>query len=127
MSLPAYVHFGTIEVKMNELTKKVIEYYNKRGLKWPNTYQALAWAITELGEAYELLLARDGDWVRNNPDPEDKFSRIQDTFMEELGDTIMVLVVAGLVSDTGLGTGRNDPLSALEHKIARKLEEAEGR
>lgn len=99
---------------MSKLDKEVERYYNERGLVWPNSWEALGWASTELGEVYETLLA-DGNWVRNNPDdhPETFDS---DKFAEELGDGIMMLQVAGKVRGV-------DPLQSLYDKMERKLNE----
>ena len=70
-------------------------YYKVRGLKWPTVEQAMMWTQTELGEVYELLLARDGDWVRNHPWNKAMYS--PGALAEELGDAIMMLIVAGIV------------------------------
>jgi hypothetical protein len=90
----------------------VIEYYERRGLHWPTVEEALQFVHTELGEAYEILLARNPNWVRNNPTEKPGFSAR--VLGEELGDAIMMLVVAGLAADV-------DPVSALLDKIDRKL------
>ncbi len=55
-----------------------------------------------------------GQWVRNNPEAHPVATR-QD-FSEELGDVIMMLMVAGLVDGV-------DPLDALYAKMERKLNE----
>jgi NTP pyrophosphatase (non-canonical NTP hydrolase) len=99
---------------MMQLLHLVDEYYVKRGLKWPTSQQAVLWAITELGEVCELLLSREGGWVRNNPDDKEGFSSAR--VAEELGDVIMMCVVAGMV------LGEN-PLGHLESKMRRKLDE----
>jgi len=92
----------------------IIRYYSERGLVWPkDAFEALAWAHTELGEVYELLLARK-DWVRNNPGDIEEFSPVR--FAEELGDVLMMVVVAGLVENV-------DPFIALQRKMERKLHE----
>ncbi|MCK5642568.1 MAG: hypothetical protein KAJ19_17300 [Gammaproteobacteria bacterium] len=87
-------------------------YYKVRGLKWPTIEQAMMWVETELGETYELLLSRDGDWVRNHPWNKTMFS--SGALAEELGDAIMMLIVAGIVEGV-------DPLAALREKIERKI------
>ncbi len=96
------------------LTEEIKEYYNKRQLKHPNIWQALGWVATELGEVYELLLAREGDWVRNNPD--DKLPYAKELLAEELGDVIFMIIVAGI--EEGI-----DPVEALVSKMHRKLKE----
>lgn len=88
------------------------DYYEKRGLKWPSFSDALKWMQTEIAEVYELDLARTGGWVRNNPDDKEAFS--SERLAEELGDAIMMLIVAGIVEGV-------DPLSALEKKIQKRL------
>ena len=98
--------------KLSDLGAEVTEYYELRGLHWPTVEEALQFVHTELGEAYEILLARNPNWVRNNPDDKPGFSA--EALGEELGDTIMMLVVAGLAAGV-------DPVSALLDKIDRKL------
>lgn len=83
-------------------------YFERKGLKWPDSWRALGWANTELAEVYELILAKDGGWVRNNPEDHDGWS--PERFAEELGDTIMMLLVAGYAEGV-------DALLALENKI----------
>lgn len=97
----------------NELVSLIKEYYTFRGYKYPNVWEALGFVTTEMGEVYELLLDRSSGFVRNNPDAKPKFS--EDRLAEELGDAIMLLVVAGLVEGV-------DPLVALEEKIRSKME-----
>lgn len=94
------------------LVALVETYYAHRDLKWPTTIQALMWAQTELAEVYELLLARDGGWVRNNPESKEAFSK--ERLAEELGDTIMMLFVAGIIEGV-------DPIAALKNKIESKM------
>lgn len=92
----------------------VYEYYAARGLHWPKDADtALQWALTELGEAHELLLTRKGPWQRNHPDAHpEKFDL--DAFGEELGDVILMLMVAGTVEGI-------DPEQCLRLKIERTL------
>jgi NTP pyrophosphatase (non-canonical NTP hydrolase) len=94
--------------------KKVLSYYESRQLKLPSIWEALGFATTELGEVYELLLSRQGGWVRNNPDSKPSYS--PESLSEELGDVIMMLIVAGIVEGV-------DPLQSLADKIDRKLEQ----
>ena len=91
------------------------EYYEQRGLVWPaDANEALDWAITELAEVKELLLARRGGWVRNNPEAHPDFNR--QLLAVELGDLVMMTLVAGMVEGV-------DPLEALTSKINRKLKQ----
>ena len=96
---------------MSKLAEEIVTYYEARGLVWPDTRDALAWCITELAEAYEVLLSRK-NWVRNNPD--DKPDWDAEAFCTELGDAVMMLVVAGWVN------GR-DVLDLLRTKMNGKL------
>lgn len=90
----------------------VLSYFEARQLKMPETeYQALGFLNTELGEAYELLLARSSGWVRNNP--QDKSGYSDEKFAEELGDVIMMAIITGHVAGV-------DALEALKAKIVRK-------
>ena len=97
----------------NELQKFIAMYYEKRQLKWPNFDDAMKFVATEIGEVYEVDLARTDGWVRNNPDGKPIFTKEQ--LASELGDVIMMVMVAGIVEGV-------DPLDALVKKINRKLE-----
>lgn len=90
------------------------DYFVRRGLVWPDAKDAILFSQTEVTEAIELLMAKDGGWVRNNPDGKEPYST--DRFGEELGDAIMMLLIAGL------GVGVN-PLASMIEKINRKMEE----
>jgi len=96
-----------------DIVTMVGNYFHERGLKWPeNADEALMWAQTELAEAYELLLARKGGWTRNNPEEHPPFDNQK--LAEELGDAIMMIIVAGIVEGIF-------PLAALRRKIECKL------
>jgi NTP pyrophosphatase (non-canonical NTP hydrolase) len=101
----------------NEIENIVLKYYEKRGLEWPTTEEALMWSIAELGETFDLVLSRNTKWVRNNPEKHPQFSK--EKFSEELGDIIMMLFVAGICEYDV------NPLNALLDKINRKLLEQE--
>lgn len=89
------------------------EYYEKRRLSYPNFDNAMKFAMTEIAEVYELDLARIGGWVRNNPQDKPEFSN--EALSEELGDAIMMLIVAGIAEGV-------NPIQSLENKIKRKLD-----
>lgn len=98
-----------------ELSRIIRAYFVLGGLKWPTMWQALGFAHTEIGEAYEVLL-RKWDWKRNDPKKEEiRYSNVD--FGEELGDAIMMLIVAGL--EMGV-----DPVQALLQKIRSKCPDA---
>lgn len=98
----------------SDLMEIIVDYFDKCSLKYAgNSWEALAFASTELGEVYELLLDRQGGWVRNNPDDKSKFS--EQKLAEELGDVIMMIMLAGYVEGV-------NPIQALKDKINRKLE-----
>jgi NTP pyrophosphatase (non-canonical NTP hydrolase) len=102
---------------MTDLTARIIrakitELYLTRGYKWPDEMQALAFVNTELGECYELLLAKTKGWKRNNPRDKQPYS--DDDFAKELGDAIMMLCVAGYVCDV-------DPIEAMLSKMDVKI------
>lgn len=109
---------GTMDVTeipaLSELGSTIAAYYDRRGLKTPTALWAVIFAQTELAEALEVLLEREGGWVRNHPD--DKPAGTSEELGEELGDAIMMLMVAGLVDGV-------DPLACLRAKITRKLRE----
>ena len=94
---------------------KTLIYYEftARGLKWPDTTEAILFAMTELGEVCEARLnSCNPEWVRNNPDkhpPADDYE-----VAEELGDVIRMCLVAGY----GMG---HDPLKFMVKKCERKI------
>lgn len=94
------------------ITKVVLDYFNKRGLKFPNFDDAMKFTLTEIAEVYELDLARTGGWIRNNPYNKPAYNK--EEMAEELGDAIMMLIVAGIAEGV-------DPIEALNRKIERKL------
>lgn len=94
------------------LVDKIKNYYDRRGLKWPNFSDAMKFVHTELAEVYELDLDRIGGFVRNHPENKPKFNK--ERLSEELGDAIFMLMVAGIVEGV-------DPLQSLEEKMERKL------
>jgi len=96
-----------------EVYNLIIQYYKKRGLKWPDFDNAMKFVLTEIGEAYEIDLSRVGGWIRNNPDAKPEFDK--NALGSELGDAIMMLMVAGIVEGV-------NPLAALVNKINKKLE-----
>lgn len=99
----------------DDLMMEIVEYCLKRKYVFPNAWQAMGWVNTEIGEVYELLLAREADWVRNNPDSKAPYSRIQ--MAEELGDIIFMVMLAGYAQGV-------NPMDAMIAKMARKLSEA---
>ena len=89
-------------------------YYEVRGLKVPTAVEAILWADTEIAEAKELILADIGGWTRNNPDAKEPYTL--EGFGEELGDAIMMLMMAGRARGI-------DPMLSMLAKIERKLDE----
>lgn len=104
-------HFGENDLS---LLGRVYNYYKLRGLKFPSFDNAMKFLQTELAEVYELDLARIGGWERNNPQNKPSFS--PEKLAEELGDAIMMLIVAGIAEGV-------DPVDALKRKMERKLDE----
>lgn len=100
------------------LIEQITSYYTQRGLVWPpDADTALQWVVTELGEVTEVLLARKARWVRNNPEDKTGFSK--DALAYELGDVVMMALVAGIVEGV-------DPIKALQDKMSRKLQQTGG-
>jgi hypothetical protein len=96
----------------NDLAYMVQFYFEQRGVKLPTFEQAMMFLHVELGDVYEIYLAQSDGWRRNHSiDGETEFSKRR--LAEELGDAIMMLVVAGLVCET-------DPIQALLENLARK-------
>jgi len=88
--------------------KIIKDHYARTGKQWPTPEQALLWVATELGEAADCCLTWTPGWVRNNPDKHPVATEEQ--FAEELGDIIMMTLVAGIVVGV-------DPLEALYRKL----------
>jgi len=97
---------------VNTLIDIIKDYYTLRDLKWPDIWEALAFVQTEMGEVYEILLAERGGWVRNNPGDKPTFTK--ESLSEEIGDAIMMLLVAGISRGV-------DPIESLKNKLARKI------
>lgn len=95
-----------------ELINLIKEYYEKRGIVFPDFDSAIKFALTEIGEVLEVDLARRGNWVRNHPENKPKFDK--ELLSEELGDVIFMLVVAGITEGV-------DPIKSLLDKMKRKL------
>jgi hypothetical protein len=71
--------------------KEIKKYYEFRGMKMPNSKEALDFAITEIGEAMDAWIRENsGDWVRNNPDKDANFAF-------ELADTYQMLQIASIL------------------------------
>jgi len=96
----------------NKLTEMVKHYYDRRGLKYPEAMEALGFLTTEQAEVWELLLQRKGGWVRNNPQNKPTWDTTH--YAEELGDVILMAIVAGIAEGV-------DPVEALIEKMERKL------
>lgn len=99
---------------MSNLMDEIVEYTSKRQYVMPNIWQAMGWINTEIAEVYELILDREADWVRNNPDGKPRFSKQE--LAEELGDIIFMVMLAG--HSEGV-----DPLESMKNKMDRKLQE----
>lgn len=101
---------------VNELPFVIKDFYERRGLRWPTAWQAMAFIATEIGGAYEQLLVEEVEglgWVRNNPlNKPDRFD--PQKFGEELGDAVLMLMVAGMRYGV-------NPLQLMLEKMERKL------
>lgn len=91
-----------------DLGSLVRMYYQRRELKWPTMMEALGFAATEMGEAWELVLERVGGWVRNNP--HNKAAYDGGLLARELGQAMMMLQVAGMSAGV-------DPMAALREML----------
>ena len=88
------------------------DYYVARNLKVPTFDDAMKFVQTELGEVYELDLARIGGYTRNNPENKPIYSK--EEMGKEIGDTIMMLEVAGEIEGV-------DALQSLLTKLGEKV------
>ena len=91
----------------------IMDYYRKRQMILPTEAQALMFCATELGEAFELLLQKEANWVRNNPQNKKRYN--PERFGEECGDIVMMALVAGMQAGV-------NPLLLLFGKMERKTE-----
>jgi len=69
------------------------------------------WAMSEFGEACDVLMEQRGGWTRNNPDGK---RNTDDALAEELSDAVMMLLIAGI-------SRGYDLLAVMDDKMKRKL------
>lgn len=105
-----------LTMAMSDLYRLVNTYYWKRRLKWPSELESLAWVVTEMAEAIEILMARTEGWVRNNP--EDKPDWDLKEFCTELGDAMFMLQVMGMAAG-------GDPMGCILVKLEDEHEDNE--
>jgi NTP pyrophosphatase (non-canonical NTP hydrolase) len=72
---------------IDPLTVPAKEYFEYRGLKFPNAQEAFLFLTSELGELADELVSIAGGWVRNNPGSKGK------GLMGEIGDVLMMLTM----------------------------------
>lgn len=85
------------------LEKKILQYYEMRGLKMPDLKDATLWLATEVGELLDAIMRLESGWVRNNPHSLERTHVAKLTAVEdELGDCLMMLTVAALLIDADL-------------------------
>jgi len=89
--------------------------YLMRKKKWPDAKNGLLWTTTEVAEAIELLMQRDGDWTRNNPENKKEFTKAR--LERELGDIIWMALVVGIVEDV-------NPISGMISKALEKIDKS---
>ena len=96
------------------LDELIALYWQLLQLEILTVWEALAFANTELGEVYEELLAKAADkWKRNNPEDHPQEFDI-DRFAGELGDVILMCIVAGRAESVNV-------LAALRAKLTQKI------
>jgi hypothetical protein len=91
--------------------------FQVRGKRWPDAWEGLGWVVTELGEAFEQLLAEIGGWTRNNPGDHDGYN--PEKFSTELGDIIYMALVTGMARKV-------DPLKSMVYKAREHIYQAKG-
>ena len=84
---------------MGKLLGLIGAYYQVRELKVPDIAEAMMFAASELGEAFDVLLEMRGGWTRNHPG--DKLNTV-DALVNELADVLMMVMVAGETLDVDL-------------------------
>ena len=90
--------------------EQVIDHFEAKGKVWPNITDGLLFTQTELSEAIELILGKDREYVRNNPD--DKEAYTPERFAEELGDVIYMCIITGVVAGV-------NPIDAMHNKMRK--------
>jgi len=96
------------------IVDEIKAYYAARDLVWPTALEALAWAVSEMGEFSEQLVARREDWIRNNDHADDEYTDL--ALAEEAADVMMMLYVALLQSGN-----KWDLHKVLRNKMRRKM------
>lgn len=95
----------------------ILDFYAAKDLVWPDDFwKAMAFAHTEMSEAFEVMLAKD-TWKRNNP--ENKPIYTLSDLEKELSQAIMMIQVAGMCMDV-------DPLLRLEEDKEAYVERYDG-
>lgn len=101
------------ELHSSHIMAGILAYFIKCGLTIPDFNDAMKFTLTEIGEVYEVDLARNTKgYTRNNPENKPTFSK--ENLGYELGDAIMMLMLAGYAEGV-------NPLSYLQEKIRLKL------
>jgi NTP pyrophosphatase (non-canonical NTP hydrolase) len=96
-----------VRCEIDPLTVPVKEYFEYRGLKFPNAQEAFLFLTSELGELADELVSVVGGWVRNNPEGKGK------GLLGEIGDVLMMLTMVCFA----LGL---DPVACMFEKWAAK-------
>lgn len=96
-----------VPLKVESPMELVNRYFAFRGLEMPSdSFHALAFLMSEVGELSDALVSSAGNWTRNNPDRE------RDPEMEA-ADVLMMLYVT--MRNQGI-----DPLEAMLKKFQQK-------
>lgn len=104
-----------IELQISEDVAALLHtYYRQRRLAYPDAMEALGFAATELGEAFDILLDDLNKFTRNHPEEHPPFSH--EEFAEECWDLIMMAMMAGFAKSV-------NPLEFGFKKLRRKLSE----
>lgn len=101
------------------LEKKILEYYELRGLRMPNLKDSGIWLSTEVGELLDAIMRLECGWVRNDPAKntpalleKDNTAKLR-AVEEEMGDCLMMLLVTAHLIDV-------DIMNVLLRKMNRK-------
>ena len=100
---------------MSPLTEKILAWFDVGGLKRPDFWHAMGFAETERAEALEVIFSREGGWVRNHPENKPEWDR--EAFGKELGQAVMMIVMAGIAEGI-------DPLESLDAWLGKKIASA---
>lgn len=108
------IHYDDLVQSCMMIREFIEDYYHFRGLVWPDTLEALLFLGSEYGEVCDTAVAKQADWIRNNPT-----TKQHEALSSELGDVIMMAMVAAISEND------SNALLAMVNKCLMKCKELE--